>query len=352
MDLFRKRSRKRGLPPGTLTAPDDSTTAIPTITLFQYNEEAVEEKQIDAVQLRDFAHIDPICWINVNGLGDVDIFRSMGTIFSIHDLLLEDILNTDQRPKFEERDSSLFLVMKMISLNKETRDIDVEQVSFVLTPNAALTFQERPGDVFDLIRTRIRNARGRIRKMGSDYLIYSLMDAIVDTYFSVLEQLGEEIEEVEEEVISNPTTATSVRIHHLRRKIIILRRSIWPLREVAGGLLRSESPLIGKETRLYLKDLYDHTIQVIETLETFRDMTSGMLDIYLSSTGNRMNEIMKVLTIISTVFIPLGFLAGLYGMNFRHMPELDWRWSYPLLLILMATVAGGLLVYFRKKRWL
>jgi len=352
MNLFKNIFYKPGLPPGTLLKPRDKTVIPVTISRTSYDHQWLEEKEIDPREEITLSPDIPVHWLNCNGVGSPEILKLIGKKFNIHELTLEDIQNVHQRPKFEDHEHFLFLVIKMISYDSQSNDLDSEQVSLLLTGNTAITFQEKPGDVFDLIRERLRKARGKIRTQGADYLVYALLDAIVDNYFVVLEKMGDQMESLENEVIENPSNETMAKIHSLRRKIIFLRRSIWPLREVLNGLLRTESPHIEKNTALYIRDLYDHTIQVIETLETFRDMLSGMLDVYLSATGNRMNEIMKVLTIISTLFIPLGFLAGLYGMNFTHMPELQWCWSYPVLLLIMVSSVIGFLLWFRKNKWI
>jgi magnesium transporter len=264
----------------------------------------------------------------------------------------EDILNTTQRPKFDDYGDYLYAVVKMLRWDAEREEAEIEQVSLVLGKNFVFSFQEREGDVFDPIRHRIRNAKGRIRKMSADYLAYCLIDAIVDGYFVILEHLGDRIEAVEANLVSNPTPQTLREIHALKRESLLLRRSIWPLREVVSGLERTESQLVADATHVYLRDVYDHSVQVIDTMETFRDMLTGMLDTYLSSLSNRMNEVMKVLTIIATIFIPLTFIAGIYGMNFRHMPELQWRWGYAAALVAMAIVAVGMLLHFRRRKWL
>ena len=258
--------------------------------------------------------------------------RSWGSATDFHPLVLEDILNTDQRPKMEEYGDYLYIVLKMLHDKGKGNQIEAEQVSLVLGPNFVFSFQESGGDVFDQIRERLRTGKGRLRKMGADYLAYTLVDAIVDYYFVILEKLGERIELLEEELVAHPRTETLKEIHTLKREMIFLRKAVWPLREVISGLQRGESPLVQKTTGIYLRDVYDHTIQVIDTIETFRDMLSGVLDIYLSSVSNRLNPVMKVLTIIATVFMPLTFLAGVYGMNFKYMPELEWRWGYPVAL--------------------
>jgi len=270
----------------------------------------------------------------------------------LHPLILEDIVNTEQRPKMEDFEQYIFVVLKMLQYNEKEDEIIAEQVSLILGSNFVISFQETEGDIFDPIRDRIRNSKGRIRKMGADYLAYALLDAVVDNYFTILEKIGEKIETVEEELVANPIPETLQIIHTMKREMIFLRKSVWPLREVVGGLQRAESALIQESTGIYLRDVYDHTIQVIDTIETFRDMISGMLDIYMSSVSNKMNEVMKVLTIFAAIFIPLTFIAGIYGMNFQYMPELEWQLGYFAVLLIMLLVAVSLLVYFRKKKWL
>jgi len=352
MKLFLKRSKKSGLPPESLIPVGDKGVDKTKITVFTFNKDRFEEKEITPEELPRYRDSADVVWVNIDGVNDVEILEKVGSLFEIHGLVLEDILNTDQRPKVEEHDQYLFIVLKMIYSSKDTFDIETEQVSFILKKGVVVSFQERCGDVFGLIRERIRSGKGRVRKMGADYLTYTLMDAVIDNYFVIMEQLGDRIELLESELIGNTDTEISMKIHELRRKVILLRRSIWPLREVVNSLLHSGTDFINKITLPFVRDLYDHTIHVIETLETFRDILSGMLDIYLSSVSNRMNEIMKVLTIIATVFIPLSFIAGVYGMNFKYMPELDWRWGYPAIWLLMIAVIAGFLGYFKYKKWI
>ncbi len=261
-------------------------------------------------------------------------------------------MHTGQRPKMEDFENFLFIVLKMFQYDENETQTKTEQISLIIGSNYLISFQEDEGDVFDLIRERIRTDRGRIRKMGSDYLAYSLIDAIVDNYFTVLEKIGESIEDIEDELIKNPTPEILQKIHTLKRELIFLRKSVWPLRELISRLERWESQLIDKSIDIYLRDVYDHTIQVIDALETFRDMLSGMLDIYLTSASNRMNEVMKVLTIIATIFIPLTLVAGIYGMNFKYMPELDSPWGYPMVYVVMLIISLVMLIYFRRKKWL
>ncbi|MHC4706411.1 MAG: magnesium/cobalt transporter CorA [Planctomycetota bacterium] len=351
--LFRSPIDKAGSPPGTLVHVGERKTETVRITVIDYDAENFQERQVSSIEeCFSFKTTPSVTWINIDGLHEVELIEKLGTHFEVHPLVLEDILNTGQRPKIEDFDRYMFVVLKMLRYNDEQHAVEAEQVSLVLGANYVVSFQERVGDVFEPIRDRIRNAKGRIRRMACDYLMYSLLDAVVDGYFSILERLGEEIESMEEELVSSPSEKTLERIHRLKREMIFLRKSVWPLREVISGLQRTESSLIKESTQLYLRDVYDHTIQVIDTVESFRDMASGMLDIYLSSISNRMNAVMKVLTIIATIFIPLTFIAGIYGMNFKYMPELERHWGYPLVLFVMGIVAVVMLIYFRRKRWL
>jgi magnesium transporter len=313
----------------------------------------LEEKEAKEVEeCFPFKDKPTVTWINIDGIQRIDVIEKIGKYFNLHPLALEDIVNTGQRPKMEDFVDYIFVVLKMLYYDEKERETKAEQLSLVLGPNWVISFQENEGDVFDPIRERIRADKGRIRKMGADYLVYALIDAVVDNYFIILEKIGEKIEEIEDELVANPAPETLQAIHNLKRQMIFLRKSVWPLREVISRLERWESQLINKSTDIYLRDVYDHTIQVIDAIETFRDMLSGMLDIYLSSVSNRMNEVMKVLTIIATIFIPLTLVAGLYGMNFRYMPELEWPWGYPLVLFFMFAIGVLMLIYFRKKKWL
>ncbi|NJD52534.1 MAG: magnesium/cobalt transporter CorA [Candidatus Methanoperedens sp.] len=349
----KKRSVKTGLPPGSLIHIGEKKSEHVRIRILDYDENQFEEKEARTIEeCFPFKDKPTTTWINIDGLHQVDIIEKIGNKFGFHPLLLEDILNTEQRPKIEDFETHIYIVLKMLYYNEKTHNIDIEQISIIFGHNFVISFQEKEGNIFDPIRERIRTGKGRTRKMGADYLSYSLVDFIVDSYFSILEKLGENIEDVEETMITNPKPATLHGIHCLKRKMISLRKSVWPLRDVLSALERSDSALIQEQTRIYLKDVYDHTIQVIDTIETYRDVLSGMLDVYLSSISNKMNEIMKVLTIIATIFIPLTFIAGVYGMNFEFMPELRWRWGYPAVWIVMTCVGISMLVYFRKKKWI
>ena len=349
--LVKRRSVKTGLPPGTLVHIGERKTEKTRITIMDYDETQFEEKQAKTIEeCFPFKDKPTVTWINIDGIHQVEIIEKLGSHFGLHPLLLEDILNTEQRPKMEDFGDYIFVVLKMLYYDEA--EIEAEQVSLVLGSNFVISLQEREGDVFDPIRERIRKNKGRIRKAGADYLAYALLDAIVDNCFLILEKIGERIEDTEQQLATNPTPETLQLMRKLKKRMIILRKSIWPLREVVSGLERCESVLIHESTGAYLRDVYDHTIQVIDTVESFRDMVSGMLDIYLSSISNKMNEVMKVLTIFAAIFIPLTFVAGIYGMNFQFMPELGWQWGYPMILIVMASIAAGMLVYFRRKKWL
>ena len=347
--MMKKRSRKSGLPPGTIIHIGERKTERARIRLIRYGDGEIEEKEItDISALKSLK--GGISWVNVDGVHDVEVLEKLGTAFGLHPLVVEDIANTDQRPKMEDFGDYLYIVLRMLDHTQE--GLVSEQMSLVMGPDYVLTFQETEGDVFDSVRARIRGGKGRMRKMGPDYLAYALMDAVVDDYFSTLERLGDEIELTEESVVTNPTPKVLQKIHHLKTEMIVLRKSIWPLRELVASLEKSSSRLIKPQTKIFFRDVYDHSIHAIDTVETFRDMVSGMLDIYLSGVSNRLNEVMKFLTIITTIFIPLSFIAGVYGMNFRHMPELNVPEAYPFVLVLMAVVGLTMLLYFKRKKWI
>ena len=350
----KKRTKKVGLPPGTLVHIGEKKMGEVHITIMHYREEDFLEQEEKTLEVCfSFKDKPDVTWINIEGLHQTEIIEKLGSCYGFHPLILEDILNTDQRPKIEDFGEYLFIVLKMLDYDDKKSETFTEQISVILGKNFVISFQEGlQGDVFDPIRERIRNGKGRIRKMGADYLVYSLLDAIVDNYFIALEKHGEKLEFIEEELVTNPTPGTLQAIHGLKREMIVLRKSVWPLREILATLERRESSLIKESTGVYLRDVYDHVIQVIDTIETFRDMLSGMLEIYLSSISNRMNAVMKVLTIIATIFMPLTFLAGIYGMNFKYMPELEWHWGYFIVWCIMIGIGGSMLISFRKKKWL
>jgi len=347
------RSKKTGLPPGSLVYVGEGRSEAVRITVMDYDEQTFTERQVEKVEdCYVFKTTPTVTWINIDGIHDVDVIEKIGGHFGLHSLVLEDIVNPGQRPKFEDFEKYIYIVLRMLTFDESKGKIDSEQVSLILGPNYVISFQERLGDVFGLIRDRIRTGKGRIRKMGADYLAYALVDAIVDGYFGILEGLSEKIEHMEEELVRYPDEKILRQIHYLKREMIGLRKSVWPLRELVSGLERSESWLIKDTTDVFLRDVYDHTIQVIDAVETFRDMVSGMLDIYLSSVSNRMNEVMKVLTIFAAIFIPLTFIAGIYGMNFEFMPELKYKGGYFIVLGIMFAAATGMLIYFKRKKWL
>lgn len=348
-----KRSKKQGLSPGSLVHVGDKKVEFPRITVLDYDGENFLEKEARKVE-ECFAFRDTatVTWINVDGVSDPKVIEAIGAHFGLHPLILEDIMTTSQRPKLEDLGDMIYLVVRMLEYDEAKGEIGTDQLSLVVGKNFVLSFQEITGDMFDTVRERIRKGKGRIRKMGPDYLAYALLDAVVDHYFVVLEKLGERIETLEEDLLLDPRRETLHQIHGLKREMIYLRKSVWPLREVVAGLERVESPLIQASTNIFLRDVYDHTIQVIDNVETFRDMLSGMLDMYLSSLSNRMNEVMKVLTIISTIFIPLTFIVGVYGMNFEHMPELKWGHGYYLIWGIMLALGLTMVFFFKKKKWL
>ena len=324
------------------------------IRILDYDENSVRENAKAALaECLPFRDTASVTWIDIEGLQDIPLLESLGSCYGLHPLILEDILNTDQRPKSDDMDSYIYVVLKMLDFDPASLEIVSEQVSIVFGRNYVISIQEgREGDLFEPLRERIRAGKGRIRKLGPDFLAYSLLDTIIDHYFLILEKFAERIEMLEEELVGNPTTETLQQIHRLKREMIFLRKSVWPLRELANVLEKSESELIRPATKIFLRDIYDHAIHIIDSIETYREMLSSMLDIYLSSVSNRMNQVMKVLTIIATIFMPLTFLAGIYGMNFKHMPEIGWPWSYPLLWLVMLGVAGVMLYFFKKKNWL
>ncbi|AAM32336.1 magnesium/cobalt transporter CorA [Methanosarcina mazei] len=342
-----------GLAPGTLVHVGEKKAEKTVIKAWLYNSEKLIEKELQTVDECQELKGQPgmNLWINVDGLDQIGIIEKLGGYFGVHPLTLEDVLNTGQRPKMEDYDSYIYAVLKMMLLDEEREEILIDQVSIIFGTNYILSFQEREGDAFNPIRDRLKNSASRLRKNGVDLLAYSLIDAVVDNYFLILEHFGEEIEDLEEQLIVDPMPETLKAIQKYKRDMITLRRSVWPLRELINSLQRTESQLIKESTQIYLRDVYDHTIQVIDSIEAFRDILSSMVDVYLSSLSHRMNDIMKVLTIIATIFIPLTFIAGVYGMNFEYMPELKWRWGYPAVMFAMTILGISMFLYFKKRRW-
>ncbi|MGI0485369.1 magnesium/cobalt transporter CorA [Pantanalinema rosaneae CENA516] len=344
-----------GSAPGTLEIDPDA--APPVIVLIDYNENKAVRLELTAPE-ECAPHLDTasVSWVDVKGLGSEDIMQRIGKIFSLHPLVLEDVVNVPQRPKVEEYENQLLVITRMVTLKKNDEGFLSEQVSFILGQHYLLTIQEEPEyDSFGLIRERIRMNKGLIRKNGSDYLAYALIDSIIDGFFPVLESYGERLEELEDEVVANPSRQTLEKIHELKRELLTLRRAIWPQRDAINSLIRDGSNLISHEVRIYFRDCYDHTIQVLDMVETYRELASSLMDVYLSSVSNKMNEVMKFLTVMSSIFIPLTFIAGVYGMNFNpekspfNMPELDWYWGYPICLGAM-FITGLLLVFFFWRR--
>ncbi len=347
------------LPPAPLPQEEERRPERPRITVIDYDEYHYHEAEVKEVsECFVFKEKPTITWINIDGLRQGDILEKLGACYGIHPLVLEDIL-TDQRPKIEEYEDYIFIVLKMLYYDENGDEelgdnvIDIDQISLILGPNFIISFKEKEVDVFDPIRDRLRSAKGRIRKQGSDYLAYSMIDAIVDHYFIIMEKLGERFEDLEDAVVANPEPEILTIIYNLKRDMLFLRKSVWPLREAISKMQRVDSPLITDSTKIYLRDVYDHTIQVIENVETFRDMSASLLETYLSSLSNRLNEVIKVLTIISTIFMPLTFLSGLFGMNVQTMVEwLEPPWSFLGIVASMLLITLVMLMYFKRKGWL
>jgi len=351
--LVDRVTKAPGSMPGMLVHTGQRKVEKVRIRLIDYDPEKIEERTLDGVD-ESFPYADrpPVTWVNVDGLHDPTVAEVVAERFGVHRLALEDVLSPSQRPKVENYGDHYLVIVKMLSFDEETDSVVSEQLSLIVGDRYLFSFQERYGDVFEPVRERLRHGKGRIRSRGTDYLAYALIDAVVDNYFRILEAMGDTIEDLEDQVMTRPTAEGLHRIHHLRREMLVVRRAIWPLREALGQMYRGEMDLISEETQLFMRDVYDHAVQVIDTTETLREVLSGAMDLYLSGVSNRMNEVMKVLTIIATIFIPLSFFAGLYGMNFEYMPELGIRWAYPALLSFMAIVSGGMLWAFRRKGWL
>ncbi len=352
---LRKRVRIHpGAPPGTLVL--DPSSPKPRLTVIAYNsEEFIEQEITDLKPIHDALERWPVTWVNVDGLGDVDAIREVGDLFGVHGLALEDVLNVHQRPKVDEYGNLLFIVARMI---EPGHPVQAEQMSMFLGERFVLTFQEHVGDCLDCVRKRIRDGRGKVREMGADYLAYCLLDAVIDGYFPYLDNLSDLLENLEDDVIARPTTETVAKIHQVKRDLLTVRRAIGPLREAVNTLLRNAHPRITEATQVYIRDCYDHTIQIADLIESYRELAGGLLDVYLSSVSNRMNEVMKVLTVIATMFIPLTFLAGIYGMNFDpdaspwNMPELRSHWGYPIFIVAMLLIALVEIFLFWRKGWL
>lgn len=342
-----------GQAPGTVVYVGNKTSGDLYIEVFDYNKDSHQEKELSSIEdVFSYSDSDLISWININGLHHTEAITKIGEHYRLHPLILEDIANTHQRPKMEEYDTYLFVVLKMLYFDKDEK-LFIEHISLVLGNNYVISFQESDGDVFDTIRNRIRTGKGRIRTMGSDYLLHALMDAVVDNYFNLIEVMGNKIEELEDGLFGGaPNDDIVYSIQRLKREILKIRRAVFPLREVVKGIEKSDHPLINQKTLLYLRDLYDHIIQVSESIEIYRDMTWGVMDMYMTTISNKMNQVMKVLTIIATIFIPLTFIAGIYGMNFDNIPELHYKYGYHILWGVMVLIFSGLLYYFKRRKWL
>jgi len=339
----KKRSKKSGLPPGTPIHIGEHRTDAISIHQVTYNNAVLQEKNLTQKEEFSFSPTEhTLTWLNVQGVHDIGPLKHIAKGFQLHPLVLEDLVNTEQRPKVEDYEEYLFLVLKYITWQEKTRTIHTEQISLILGQNFVLSFQEGNHDVFHLVEARLQNGKSGVRTHGSDYLFYALLDAVVDNYFFVLEALGEEIERLEEQVMKQSGQESLQCLHELKPEMILLRKSVWPLREVVGRLSRGDSSLVRQTTQVNFRDVYDHTVQVIETIETYREMLTSILEIYLTSLSNKLNEIMKTMAMIATLFILLTLIAGIYGMNFKHMPELEWTWGYPLVLAIMGvcTEAG------------
>jgi magnesium transporter len=348
------RSRKVGLPPGSLVYVGKQTGPEQTrITVIEYDGEHIQEREVATPEaLLPLKPPPVVTWINVDGIRDEKLLETFGQLFALNPLLLEDILNTEQRPKCEVTENYLYIILKMFDFAPDKQDIVAEQVSLILGSHLILTFQEEIGDEFDPIRDRLRVGGHRIRTSGAGYLLYNMLDAVVDRYFIVLEKVGQCLEDIEESLLLQMPPDTLQQLHHLKRELIFLRKHLWPVREVITTLQHSDSTLLSDQTQMYLRDIYDHTIQAMDTLETYRDLLGGVQDLYHSTISNRMNEIMKVLTIISTLFIPLTFIVGVYGMNFKYMPELEQQWGYPAVWVMMIVISVAMYFFFKRRHWI
>jgi magnesium transporter len=346
--------QKVGLPPGSVVFVGEERTAPVEFRVLEYGpDHLVETNQESVDEVLKYRDTTPVTWINVTGVHEESVVRTIGDHFHVHPLIQEDIAHTGQRPKLEPHDDYLYLVVKMLYFDDDQGgELRAEQVSFLVGERNLISFQEDPGDVFEPVRKRIRNGRGHIRSRGPDYLAYALLDVIVDHYFVVLEAFGTRTEDLEDEIVGETPQDIEDDIHDLRRDLIYMRRMTWPMRELLYQLERLDSPLWADTNQPYVRDTYDHVVQVLDLVEALRDTASGLHDLHMTSISNRMNEIMKVLTIIGTIFIPLTFIAGIYGMNFEHMPELGWTWAYPAVWGLMIALAGALLFYFRRHEWI
>ena len=350
--IIKTISSKSGMPPGSLFHIGELPVGDVTVRALRYTETELEEFPVtDRDSLMLLKEKEGVIWVQVDGVHQPDKIAAIGEAFSLHSLTLEDILNTGQRPKMEEFEDYLFLIGKILTFEDATGMVREKHFCIVLMQHLVLSFHESGANIFGAVEQRIRKAAGKIRKKTADYLAYALFDSMVDNYFLVLEAIGAQIEEVEDEILETPSRDSLERLHLLKRELTILRKSVWPVREVTNSLVRSDVYFVQEDSLKYFMDIYDHTLQIIETIEAFRDVTSSLYDMYLSSVSHRMNQVMKVLTVIATIFIPLTFIVGIYGMNFRYMPELTWHWGYFTTLAIMAILGIGMALYFKKKDW-
>ena len=352
-DSLSYTSEKAGMPPGSLVYVGNVLEAESRMSIIDYSKELIEEQDVQSIEeILPFIDKNTITWLNIEGLGNVKLIESIGRMLNIHPLVLEDILNTHQRPKYEEYDDYLYIVLKKLALKDEEFSVSYEQISILVLDNFVVTFKEQKDDVFNPLKQRLKNGKGRLRNMGSDYLAYGILDTIIDQTFALLDSLDEMIESTEAVLLTNPASETLATIQRLKRELIYIRKSISPLRDMLSAIVRTDTILIQEKTNIYFRDVYDHVLRITESIESYRDMLSGLQDIYLSSLSNKMNDVMKVLTVFASIFIPLTFIAGIYGMNFEYMPELKWKWAYPTLWISFISIPVILFIYFKKKKWL
>ncbi len=350
---IRNQSQKGGLPPGSLIHVGSKSNTKNKLTVIEFRSDDVDQKVISTVdEIFSPEDTDSIKWVNLEGLSDVEQIRKIGSHFNIHELVLEDILNTNQRPKIDVHADYIYITLKRWALEQVPFVIGYEQISILILKNYIFTFKERPDNLFEPLINQLKTGKGVFKSRSTDFLAYLVLDTIVDEYFNLHEPLDDVIEEIDSELLTNPTTRTLQSIQDIKRELIFVQKTILPLREVLNSLQNRSFVLIHEETRIYLHDVYDHVIRVNESIDSYRELFTGMMSIYLSSVSNRMNEVMKVLTIFASIFIPLTFLAGIYGMNFKYMPELEWRWGYPVILATFLIIPGSLLIYFKRKKWL
>lgn len=349
---LKKLTKKTGMPPGTVCYIGEQRDFIPNLNLIEYSPDFFEQKTIKRISEVDIAGRNHVHWLNVEGIHDTQLIEQIGEHFQLHPLILEDIVNTSQRPKLEEYDNCVFITLKSLVFNEKEKRVTPEQISIVLFKNLVITFQEQIGDTLSEVLERIKLSKFKIRGKGTDYLVYALIDLIVDKYYFSIEALGSQLELLEDEVFNNPSPASLQKIQSVKHELLEVRRSVYPLREVINRFQKDDLDFIDENNLKYFNDVYDHTIKIIDTIETYRELNTGLKDIYLSSISLKMNQIMQVLTIVGAIFIPITFLAGVYGMNFDYMPELHWKYSYPVFWLIILLIIGALITFFRRKKWL